>query len=177
MIIHVDTKDVEDNPSEELFLCIITETEPILPFEIPRTRIPVNIHIQKYGLAKGHSATFLIERVQARVVDGEVYINPESNQPVPATGSDYEPFMTVFIQKTGDNDPADRWVRGLDPQYLYRVSEDNWSWTYTLSGRVYETAAQPDNPFGFTNNPGGDTPKNAESTIVNELKYTEKESK
>lgn len=154
------------------------EVEPILPFEIPRTRIPVNIHIQKYGLAKGNSATFLIERVQARVDGGEVYIDPESNQPVPATGSDYEPFMTVFIQKTGDNDPADRWVRGLDPQYLYRVSEDNWSWTYTISGRVYETAAQPDNPFGFTNNPGGDTPKNAESTIVNELKYTtEKESK
>lgn len=108
------------------------------PFTSPKVNLPVNIVINKQGLDKGESSKFTILRK--------------------STG-DWEEVTSVFVTRhegQGENDPRTR-IEGLPAtdadgnEYIYKVREDNWSWSYTLTSDNELTTDDNDNPFTFTN--------------------------
>lgn len=135
--------------------------DPIITYTSPKIDLPTNIFIQKQGLNKGESAHFKIQRIPKA--------NPESTA--------WEDVTTVFLTRTETEETPIVKVRGLDPNYIYQVVEEPWSWSY-ISEAI--TATRTDqlitNPFKFKNTPktGIDTKVNhAESKATN--KFAEKE--
>ena len=139
----------------------------ILPFESPDVSLPTNIHIQKVGLSDGESAVFKIYRTAANA-DG-----------TPAN-SNWTYYKTVIIIE-GMNEDSTVKLRGLDPNYAYKIEEAGWSWAYDTTNPEGEdgnplTEVTSDklitNPFTFTNtlNTKGQTIIRAESAVVNDFK-------
>ena len=131
--------------------------DPIITYDPPKVDLPANIHILKQGLKKGESAKFRIERIPKA--------NPQSTAWVPVT--------TVFLTKTSDTEEPLVKVRGLDPNYIYQVVEEPWSWAYTPEAI---TATRTDqlitNPFKFKNTPKTGIDKkirHAESKATNDF--------
>lgn len=99
----------------------------IAPFKSPKVSLPVNLHIRKDGLKEGESAKFTIERK----------LTTESDD-------DWKEVTSVFVTRregqaeSGPNAPITK-VIGLpsvdenDNEYVYRIVEDNWNWSYTLT--------------------------------------------
>lgn len=136
--------------------------DPIITYTSPTIDLPTNIFIQKQGLNKGESAHFKIQRIPKA--------DPESTA--------WEDVTTVFLTRTETEETPIVKVRGLDPNYIYQVVEEPWSWSYTSEAI---TATRTDqlitNPFKFKNTPktGIDTKVNhAESKATN--KFAEKNS-
>ena len=112
--------------------------DPIIKYDPPKVDLPANIHILKQGLKKGESAKFRIERIPKA--------NPESTA--------WEPVTTVFLTKTSDTEEPLVKVRGLDPNYIYQVVEEPWSWAYTPEAITPTRTDQLiTNPFKFKNTP------------------------
>lgn len=131
------------------------ERKNLATFNRPTVAIPVNIWIQKEGLAEGESAQF---HIQYR----------EQNDPeVPAS---YKPFKTVILtgNKSGENAPMIK-LLGLDPQYYYRIVEDpNWSWSYSNQAETAQTTLEnKENPFKFKNEPKDTDIHHAEAKVTN----------
>lgn len=139
--------------------------DPIITYDPPKVDLPTNIFIEKEGLKKGESAKFRIERVDKNASE-EVKSNPES--------SEWEPVTTVFLTNTvGDDYKPMVKVRGLDPNYIYQIVEEPWSWAYTSEAiTVTRTDLLITNPFKFKNNPKEGIDKqirHAESKATNDF--------
>jgi hypothetical protein len=71
--------------------------------------------------------------------------------------------------------PATKEVNGVQESYVYRVSEESWSWSYDKSGAEYQytVAGQNDNPFTFSNTKKtgiDESVKHSESKVTNIFK-------
>jgi hypothetical protein len=142
--------------------------DPIVTYTPPKVDLPTNIYIEKEGLKKGESAKFRIERVSKNASE-EVLSDPES--------SEWEPVTTVFLtNEVGEGHKPVVKVRGLDPNYIYQIVEEPWSWSYTSQAiTVTRTDLLITNPFKFKNTPkpGIDTKiRHAESKATNDFKGT-----
>ena len=99
-------------------------TEPLVPFVSPNVSLPVNISVKKQNLQKGESAKFMIQRTT-----------------LPITSNSTWTYVTsIFVTKTDANtDPVVN-IKGLPStagegqDYVYRVVEEDWSWTYEFDG-------------------------------------------
>lgn len=149
------------------------ETTAVVTFKSPKVSLPVNIWITKKGLQGGESAKFMIER--AILPDGD---NVDASQ---LTGWEYVSTVFVTKRKGSTTDPVVK-VKGLPanmdvpvtqvvngetvPVYeedgvtpkteqknlVYRISEEDWSWSYTRNtGPKYTNTQNINNPFDFTN--------------------------
>ena len=131
--------------------------DPIIKYDPPKVDLPANIHILKQGLKKGESAKFRIERIPKA--------NPESTA--------WEPVTTVFLTKTSDTEEPLVKVRGLDPNFIYQVVEEPWSWAYTPEAITPTRTDQLiTNPFKFNNIPKEGIDKairHAESKATNDF--------
>lgn len=139
--------------------------DPIITYEPPKVDLPTNIYIEKEGLKKGESAKFRIERVSKNASE-EVKSNPNSPE--------WEPVTTVFLTNTeGDGSKPMVKVRGLDPNYIYQIVEEPWSWAYTSEAiTVTRTDLLITNPFKFKNTPKTDIDikiRHAESKVTNDF--------
>lgn len=139
--------------------------DPIITYTPPKVDLPTNIYIEKEGLKKGESAKFRIERVSKNASE-EVKSNPDSPE--------WEPVTTVFITNTvGDGHKPMVKVRGLDPNYIYQIIEEPWSWAYTSEAiTVTRTDLLITNPFKFKNTPKEGIDKqirHAESKATNDF--------
>lgn len=139
--------------------------DPIITYDPPKVDLPTNIFIEKEGLKKGESAKFRIERVSKNASE-EVKSNPNS--------SEWEPVTTVFLTNTeGDGSKPMVKVRGLDPNYIYQIVEEPWSWAYTSEAiTVTRTDLLITNPFKFKNTPKTDIDikvRHAESKVTNDF--------
>ena len=156
-------------------------------FKSPTVSLPVNIYIEKAGLAGVESAKFLIESaVLPDLPEGQdnyttaqilaltdwtyvtsVYVTNSNNYPHdPDSGN---PLVKV------KGLPATKLVNGVQKGLVYRVSEEDWSWSYNKTGAKYQytITGQSNNPFTFTNSKktGIDqTVKHAESKVTNVFK-------
>ena len=151
------------------------DPEPLIVFESPTVSLPVNIYLEKRGLDPGESAKFRIERA----------IIPDEENWNPANLTDWSYVSTVFVTngpstKTSKNGYPLIQVRGLpatitvdeneDGQpdvgtdgkiiqlpVVYRITEENWAWSYDISGSEdfpnpqYTVTSKVDNPFSFNN--------------------------
>ena len=138
----------------------------ILPFEdSPDVNLPINIHIQKVGLSTGESAVFKIYRTEA-------------NKDGTPANTNWQYYKTVIVIE-GVNEESTVKLRGLDPNYAYKIEEAGWSWAYNTTNPAGEdgnplTEVTSDklitNPFTFTNtlNTKGKTIIHAESAVVND---------
>lgn len=151
------------------------DPEPLITFDSPTVSLPVNIYLEKRGLDPGESAKFKIERA----------IIPDEENWNPANLTDWSYVSTVFVTngpstKTSKNGYPLIQVRGLpatitvdeneDGQpdvgtdgkiiqlpVVYRITEENWAWSYDISGSEdfpnpqYTVTSKVDNPFSFNN--------------------------
>ena len=136
------------------------QDEPVATFETPHVSLPYNIHITKTGLEKGESARFKIEKIIVQdtwittAADGKQTINVPND-------AVWDPMTTVLITGDDSTDDPGIWVRGLPSTeavgteqkiVLYRVSEDEWSWSYDRqTGPMITDNSKIDNPFQFKN--------------------------
>ena len=139
--------------------------DPIITYDPPKVDLPTNIYIEKEGLKKGESAKFRIERVDKNASE-EVKSNPDSPE--------WTPVTTVFLTNTvGEGHKPMVKVRGLDPNYIYQIVEEPWSWAYTSEAiTVTRTDLLITNPFKFKNTPKDDIDKvirHAESKATNDF--------
>lgn len=120
--------------------------DPIVTYTPPKVDLPTNIYIEKEGLKKGESAKFRIERVDKNASE-EIKRNPNAPE--------WEPVTTLFLTNTvGEGNKPMVKVRGLDPNYIYQIVEEPWSWAYTSEAiTVTRTDLLITNPFKFKNTP------------------------
>lgn len=106
-------------------------------FVSPVISLPVNIHIMKKGLKEGESAKFTIRRTTLPITDSSVW--------------DYVSSVYVTNGKSSASEEIEEedgttgsypvtYVRGLPSviegtdgshlEYVYRIDEDDWGWTY-----------------------------------------------
>lgn len=133
--------------------------DPIVTYTPPKVDLPANIFIEKEGLKKGESAKFRIERIHKD--------HPESTE--------WEPVTSVFLTNdVGEGHKPLVKIRGLDPNYIYQVVEEPWSWSYKPEAITPTRTDQLiTNPFKFKNTPktGIDTKiRHAESKATNDFK-------
>lgn len=146
--------------------------KPLVEFESPTVSLPVNVYVEKEGLTGRESAKFKIERALIPTnSDGTVKENWKISD-IPE--SDWEYVSTIFVtnspnavrnEDTGNpmvrvkGMPATKQV-GEDPVthtpiqrgLVYRISEENWSWSYTPKTEPqYTVTDKIDNPFTFKN--------------------------
>ena len=139
--------DVDTNGPES---GIYINGENVIKFKSPEVSLPVNIHIRKTGLKVGESAKFTIQRKYVKDSD--------------AGGSNpWVPVTSVFVTRhdgdaeEGVNAPMTK-VMGMpstdsaDRPYVYRIVEDDWSWSYdSLPLTPTTTDLLETNPFIFQN--------------------------
>ena len=101
-----------------------------LYFDTPNIGLPINLHIRKEGLKVGESAKFKIQRMW----DGKATIPSD----VTITPNEWQDYTSVFVTRrssdseTGEKAPLVKIV-GLHPGFTYRIIEEDWSWSYSLS--------------------------------------------
>ena len=138
-------------------------------YPYPQTDLPINIVIQKNGLRRGESATIQIYR--APILKNEY--DATTGKPKPnldkSTGGGWQNFTKVILTNTSDTDfrPVTKTLLCLDPEYVYRLKEDDWSWGYELDTEDTDTSKQDHNPFVFNNSLKTDAVKHAEAVSVN----------
>lgn len=140
---------------------IYVDGENKFPFVSPQVNLPVNIIINKQGLDVGESSKFTIFRSTDK--------------------TDWEEVTSVFVTRhkgQTPNEPRTR-VEGLPAtnkdgvEYIYKVREDDWSWSYTLTSDRELLSDDNDNPFTFTNRKKNNIDVNmrhAESKVTNTFK-------
>ena len=153
------------------------QTDPIITFESPTVSLPVNIHIEKTGLNPGESAKFKIERA-------EIPLNGSYN----IDNLTWKYVSSVFVTQpqgaAAGNKPVVK-VKGLPSVdvvnnvqvgYLYKITEEDWSWSYERdTDPQYTVTSKVDNPFTFDNEKIEDIDikiRHAESKVTNIFKKT-----
>lgn len=140
--------DIPTNePSSGLYLDP-KDANPLQPFPIPTVDLPISIIVLKEGLATGESSIF------------EIFSSKDGYN-----------AAIVTLMLTGGLKEKDK-VTGLDPNYIYKVQEADWSWTYEVEAPgsgVLTTEGVKQNPFVFKNKKGDNDVKNAEATIINKF--------
>ena len=145
---------------------VISENE----FISPTLKIPVSIWIQKEGLIGDDSAVFTIRRIKYKdVLDKEgnlIDLNKIANK-------DWDTFTKVTVNKKNMDKNGLVKISGLDPDYVYKLQEDAWSFGYQYqnNGTVYTVGDKVKNPFVIVNTP--QEVKKAEAVVRNV--FTEKE--
>ncbi len=139
-------------------------TEPLVKFNRPTVKIPVQIWIQKQGLSGDESAVFNLRRIAYRGTyetdDNGDYVLDTNGNPIRIDYSkipkrDWETFTKVVVNNQDMDDNGMVKVVGLDPDYVYRLDEDAWAFGYTYQdgGIQYTIGDNIENPFIFINIP------------------------
>lgn len=144
--------------------------ECINHFNVPHTNLPVNLEIVKSGLHHGESATFVVWRCHPLKVNNEVQYNAIGKPKPDGNWVEHARVIVSNYQEWGDD--AVKILRGLDPTYVYMITESNWSWSYTLTNATAElemmtTAETERNPFKFRNQDKAGVAKHGEAVVSN----------
>ena len=137
---------------------IYVDGENKFPFVSPKVNLPVNIIINKQGLDVGESSKFTVWRSTDKQT--------------------WEEVTSVFVTRHSGQSPTEPRTRieGLPAtnksgaEYIYKVKEDDWSWSYTLTSDAELLSDDNDNPFTFTNEKKRNVDANirhAESKVTN----------
>ena len=144
-------------------------------YDVPHTTLPVNIKIKKTGLRHGESATFEIQKIAPKKDEDGNYVYNAIGKPLPDEDSSKEDngwvtFTKVVVTNKGENGATvEKTVLCLDPNWVYKVIEDDWGWAYTVTGTgsVQTTSTVEENPFTFRNTEKTDVVKHAEAVTIN----------
>lgn len=153
--------------------------EPLIKFNRPNVKLPVQIWIQKQGLQGDDSAVFTIRRIKYRGTfetdENGDYILDANGNPIRIDYSkipkaEWDTFTKVVVNSKDLDANGMVKIVGLDPDYVYKLEEDAWAYGYTYQdgGIQYTIGDNVDNPFIFVNVPN-DT-KFDEATIRNVFK-------
>ena len=125
--------------------------KPLVSFNRPTVKLPVQIWLQKQGLRPGDSAVFTL---YMSPFEGFDTAHPEDN--------DWSNFTKVVVSYDDMDENGIVKIVGLDPDYFYKLKEDAWAFGYTYQndGIQYTVGDNVQNPFIFVN-------------IPKELKYDE----
>jgi hypothetical protein len=134
-------------------------------YPYPQTDLPINIVIEKEGLRRGESATI---QIYYAPVNKKEY-DKNTGKPVPDLTEGWKNFSKVILTNTTDTDGATvtKTLLCLDPEYVYRLEEDNWGWGYELDTKTTDTSKQESNPFVFKNKLDTKAVKHAEAVSIN----------
>ena len=160
--------DDPDNPGKKM---------QIAEFNRPTVKVPVQIWIAKDGLVGDDNAIFTLYWAQPE----ERHYVPDPNNPermvidpTKFVKAEWHQFTKVTLNNNlqlkynynGKQIPLVK-IPGLDPDYVYQIKEDAWSWSYEPVVRIMYTAGEEiHNPFVFVNQPRENL-KEAESGIRN----------
>lgn len=136
----------------------------VFQFENPTMPFPVDIVIQKDGLAKGESAVFNIQPVDG---DG----NPITSVLENSVAVPVKPHRVILTGNAAGTSVTAS-LKHLNGHCNWLVSEEGWSWDYVANSgnSSISTATQILNPFVFTNVKQDTTIKAAESKVTNDFK-------
>ncbi len=120
-------------------------TEPLIRFNRPTVKLPVQIWIQKNGLQGEDSAVFTLARAPFSEDFDPETAKWENVTKIVVGPDDYDPQTGVYLKKQV----------GLSPDYSYRIKEDAWAfgYQYQYGGVLYTVGDEVVNPFVFTNTP------------------------
>ncbi len=138
-------------------------------YPVPHTNLPLIIKIKKDGLRHGESATFEIHMCEPlKDDDGNILYNA-IGKPRPDTSTEKNWSKVILTNKGADGDPVEKVLMALDPYYVYSIVEDDWAWSYTLSGSgtTLTTSEVEVNPFIFHNTEKEGVVKHAEAVSIN----------
>jgi hypothetical protein len=138
-------------------------------YPVPHTNLPLIIKIKKDGLRHGESATFEIHMCEPlKDDDGNILYNA-IGKPRPDTTTEKNWSKVILTNKGADGDPVEKVLMALDPHYVYSIVEDDWAWSYTLSGSgsTLTTSEVEVNPFIFHNTEKTGVAKHAEAVSIN----------
>ena len=141
---------------------IYVNGQQVAKFNRPTVKIPVSIWIKKQGLLGDDSAVFTI-----RYAPYQKGVDPRN---IPKDS--WKSFTKVMISKDTPKDPIDNMpvvkLVGLDPDFVYKIDEDQWAWSYSYqdNGTQYTVGEDLQNPFLFVNEPK-ETVKESEATVRN----------
>lgn len=144
------------------------QTEPLIKFNRPTVKVPVNIWIQKQGLVGDDSAVFTLYTTPLPANYNPDTFNPNDDSVV------WTNFTKVVINSEVMDDNGMVKITGLDPDFFYKIKEDAWAfgYTYQAGGVLYTVGDNVENPFVFVNTPK--PVKFSEATVRNV--FTEKTS-
>ncbi len=136
---------VETNDSDS-GIYLPDATEPLVKFNRPTVKLPVQIWIQKQGLRPGDSAVFTL--AMCKFTDWDPDQTDLSKQ-------NWSSFTKVVINYSDMDQDGIVKIVGLDPDYFYRLKEDAWAFGYTYQdgGINYTVGDNVQNPFIFKNEP------------------------
>ena len=138
-------------------------------YPVPHTNLPMIIKIKKDGLRHGESATFEIHMCEPlKDDDGNILYNA-IGKPRADTSTEKNWSKVILTNKGADGDPVEKVLMALDPHYVYSIVEDDWAWSYTLSGSgtTLTTSEVEVNPFIFHNTEKEGVVKHAEAVSIN----------
>ena len=120
--------------------------EPLVKFNRPTVKLPVQIWIQKQGLRPGDSAVFTLAMCKFAEWD------PDQTD---IDKQKWSSFTKVVINYSDMDENGLVKIVGLDPDYFYRLKEDAWAFGYTYQdgGVQYTVGDNVANPFIFENKP------------------------
>lgn len=120
-------------------------TTPLISFNRPTVKLPVQIWIQKNGLQGEDSAVFTLARAPFVENFNPATATWESVTKIVVGPDDYDPVTGVYLKKQV----------GLSPDYFYRIKEDAWAfgYQYQYGGILYTVGEEVHNPFVFENTP------------------------
>ncbi len=120
-------------------------TTPLIKFNRPTVKLPVQIWIQKNGLQGDDSAVFTLARAPFSENFNPSTATWESITKIVVGPDDYDPETGVYLKKQV----------GLNPDYYYRIKEDAWAfgYQYQYGGVLYTVGDEVVNPFVFDNTP------------------------
>lgn len=151
----------------------------VVSYPVPNTTLPLIIKITKDGLKHGESATFEIHRFEPlKNADGTYQVNA-LGKPMPNRSTEKNWSKVILTNKGEDGAAVTKILYALDPAYVYEMQEDDWAWSYTLSGSgtTLNTSEVEVNPFTFTNTPKEGVVKHAEAVTINHFQGTETDAK
>ena len=121
-------------------------TQPLISFNRPTVKLPVQIWIQKIGLLEGDNAVFTLARTPyVENFNPATAVWEDWGTKIVVGPDDYDPETGMYLKKQV----------GLNPDYYYRIKEDAWAfgYTYQADGVQYTFGDNIQNPFVFTNTP------------------------
>lgn len=138
-------------------------------YPVPHTNLPMIIKIKKDGLRHGESATFEIHMCEPLKDDEGNILYNAIGKPRPDTSTEKNWSKVILTNKGADGDPVEKVLMALDPHYVYSIVEDDWAWSYTLSGSgtTLTTSEVEVNPFIFRNTEKTGVAKHAEAVSIN----------
>lgn len=179
-----------NHPDSGVYLCVKDEDgNPILvdgqrqytkltSYPIPNTNLPLIIKITKDGLLHGESATFEIHRCSPKKNADGSYVTNALGKPTP--DGNWENWSKVILTNKGeDGEEVTKILYALDPAYVYEVTEDDWGWSYELTGTgsALNTSEVEVNPFNFHNTLKEGVAKHAEAVTINHFQGNSSASK